>query len=139
MSSYRPAAASLGVRRQMRLQRQKDTLPEMKLRRALHALGFRFRVNVQPLSGVRRRADIVFARQRVAIFVDGCFWHGCRRHKSAPRNNGDWWCQKIDANRRRDRDTDERLQKAGWTVVRVWEHEPVEKAVTQVRRIMDST
>jgi DNA mismatch endonuclease (patch repair protein) len=82
------------------------------------------------LTGVRREADIVFAKARVAIFVDGCFWHGCPEHASWPKANADWWRQKIEANRRRDADTDERLQRAGWAVVRVWTHEdPTAKAL----------
>lgn len=136
MSSFRPGPSSLGVRRQMQLQRQKDTVPELKLRRALHARGFRFRVNYPPLAGLRRRADIAFTRQRVAVFVDGCFWHGCTRHKSIPKYNRDWWKKKIEANQRRDRDTEERLRKAGWSAIRVWEHEPVEKAVARVVHIL---
>ena len=72
---------------------------------------------------MRRRADLVFPRARVAVFVDGCFWHRCPRHATSPKNNAAWWATKLDGNVARDRDTDERLAAAGWTVVRIWEHE----------------
>jgi DNA mismatch endonuclease (patch repair protein) len=81
------------------------------------------------LPGVRREADVVFPRARVAVFVDGCFWHGCPDHASWPKANADWWREKIEANRRRDADTDERLREDGWAVVRMWTHEdPTEKS-----------
>jgi DNA mismatch endonuclease (patch repair protein) len=107
----------------MQLQASRDTEPERKLRSALHKQGLRFRVHVRPLTGVRREADIVFPKARVAIFVDGCFWHGCPEHASWPKANADWWREKIEANRRRDSDTDRRLHEAGWMVVRMWTHE----------------
>jgi DNA mismatch endonuclease (patch repair protein) len=113
----------------MQLQASRDTEPERKLRSALHKRGLRFRVHVRPLPGVRREADVVFPKARVAVFVDGCFWHGCPDHASWPKANADWWREKIEANRRRDADTDERLREAGWTAVRMWTHEdPAVKA-----------
>ena len=115
--------SSPAVSRRMQLQASRDTAPERTLRSARHRDGLRFRVHVRPIPGVRREADIVFPKARVAIFVDGCFWHGCPQHASWPKANADWWRQKIEANRRRDADTDERLRAAGWTVVRVWTHE----------------
>lgn len=107
----------------MRGNRGRDTGPEMAVRRLLHARGFRYRVDLAPVPGVRRRADIVFTRARVAAFIDGCFWHGCPEHATWPRTNADFWRQKIEGNRERDRDTDQRLREAGWTVLRFWEHE----------------
>lgn len=78
----------------------------------------------------------MFPRERVAVFVDGCFWHGCPEHASWPKRNGDWWRQKIDGNRRRDRDTDARLAEAGWRIIRVWEHEPAEAAGDRVVEVV---
>jgi len=101
----------------------RDTAPELAVRRAVHALGLRYFVDRAPLPGLRRRADLVFPRLRVAVFVDRCFWHGCPAHGNSPRHNGDWWREKIARNQRRDRDTDALLGGAGWTVVRVWEHD----------------
>lgn len=113
----------------MQLQASRDTGPERELRSALHRTGLRFRVHVRPLAGVRREADIVFPKARVAVFVDGCFWHGCPEHASWPKANAHWWREKIEANRRRDADTDERLRAAGWMVIRMWTHEdPVAKS-----------
>lgn len=111
---------------------RRETAPELALRRALHADGYRFRV-VHPVPGNRRRSiDIAFTRARVAVFVDGCFWHGCPVHGTQPRANSEWWTTKLAANRERDVDTDRLLREAGWQVVRVWEHEPVEQAVAAV-------
>lgn len=102
------------------------------MRRLLHARGLRYRVDTAPLPGVRRRADVVFTRVRVAVFVDGCFWHLCPVHGTSPKANGAWWRDKLEANVRRDRDTDARLAEAGWVVVRVWEHEPPAAAADRV-------
>jgi len=107
----------------MEAQRQRDTAPELALRRALHSAGLRFRVDRPPLAGVRRRADVVFGPARLAVFVDGCFWHSCPLHGSRPHANREWWAAKLKANRARDADTDQRLAEAGWTVLRFWAHE----------------
>lgn len=106
----------------MKATRQRDTAAEVALRRELHRRGHRYRVDIAPISGLRRRADVVFTRSRVAVYVDGCFWHRCPEHATDPKSNASWWSQKLQENVRRDRDTDERLQQAGWTVVRIWEH-----------------
>jgi DNA mismatch endonuclease (patch repair protein) len=111
------------TRLRMSRQRSRDTGPERALRSLLHQRGLRFRLHQRPVPGVRRQADIVFRRARVAVFVDGCFWHSCPDHATSPRANGAWWRDKLAANVTRDRDTDERLREAGWVVVRVWEHE----------------
>src|SRR5688500_12890627 len=118
--------------RRMRRVRRRDTEPETSIRSALHSRGLRFRVDKSPLPGSRRRADIVFTRARVAVFVDGCFWHACPDHGSLPAANNAFWREKLDENVARDRATDTRLAAAGWTVMRVWEHEPVEAAADRV-------
>ncbi len=102
---------------------RRDTRPELAIRSLLHRQGLRFRID-QPLTfDRRRRADIVFGAQRVAIFVDGCFWHRCPEHATFPRSNAAFWEAKLEKNVLRDRDTDRRLRDAGWHVIRVWEHE----------------
>jgi DNA mismatch endonuclease, patch repair protein len=117
----------------MQLQRTRDTVPEMAVRRLLHAMGLRYRVDRPPLKGLRRRADLVFGPSKVAVFVDGCFWHGCPMHGNPrPSVNGWYWPEKIQRNRDRDADTDHRLAEAGWLVVRAWEHEPAEQVAEAV-------
>ncbi len=110
----------------------KDTPAELAIRRLLHARGLRYRVDARPDPDLPRKADIVFTRARVAVFIDGCFWHDCPSHGSTPKANAAWWRQKLRANVTRDRDTGERLRAAGWAVVRVWEHENPEGAVQQI-------
>jgi DNA mismatch endonuclease, patch repair protein len=121
------------MQRRMSAQRSHDTAPELAIRRSLHSMGLRYRVHVQPLAGLRRKADIVFPRARVAVFVDGCFWHGCPQHGRRRHEVNEWyWPEKIGRNQRRDADTDAQLHEAGWTVVRVWEHEPATGAAQLV-------
>ncbi len=117
----------------MRKQRRRDTAPEVALRRELHRRGARFFVDRAPLPGLRRRADLVFPRKRVAVYVDGCFWHSCPQHATSPKNNAQWWADKLAANVVRDRDTDARLAAAGWGVVRIWEHEDPTEAADRVQ------
>lgn len=127
-----PGASSPQVSARMAVAARRDTAPEVALRRALHAAGYRFRV-VHPVPGNRRRSiDIAFTRPRLAVFVDGCFWHGCPEHGTQPRANSSWWATKLAVNKARDTDTDRLLREAGWTVVRIWEHESVEKALATV-------
>jgi DNA mismatch endonuclease (patch repair protein) len=116
----------------MQRQRRRDTVAELAIRRLLHGAGLRYRVDVPVLPGVRRRADIVFAGPRVAVFVDGCFWHCCPQHATYPARNAEWWQHKLAANVARDRDTDQRLAAAGWEVVRVWEHESPAEAAARI-------
>lgn len=104
--------------------RSRDTKPELVLRSILHAAGLRYRVDRSPLKGVRRRADIVFGPTKVAVFVDGCFWHGCPEHYRLPKTNAEYWGAKISGNKERDQNTDTLLVSAGWLVLRFWEHEP---------------
>ncbi len=115
---------------------RRDTKPEIELRRLLHARGLRYRVDRSVLPGVRRRADIVFPSARVVVFVDGCFWHGCPEHVTWPKSNAEFWRQKIEANRSRDRDTDDRLAAAGWRSIHVWEHEDAAPAADRVERLV---
>lgn len=103
--------------------KRRDTSTELAVRRELHSRGLRYRVDFAPVTGLRRRADIVFTRARIAVFIDGCFWHGCPIHGTAPKRNADYWGPKLAANVARDRDTDARLSEAGWIVARFWEHE----------------
>jgi len=117
----------------MQAQRTRDTAPELALRRLLHAAGLRYRVDRAPLPELRRRADIVFNPVKVAVYVDGCFWHGCPAHGTRPVANAAWWIEKLARNEARDRDTDDRLAAAGWLVLRVWEHEPAAEAAARVR------
>lgn len=115
---------------------RRDTKPELELRRVLHARGLRFRVDKSVLADRRRRPDIVFGPAKVVVFVDGCFWHGCPEHATWPTANADFWREKIETNRLRDRDSDARLAAEGWTVVRVWEHEDPAAAADRVERLV---
>lgn len=103
--------------------RSRDTKPELAVRRLLHAQGFRYRVNARPLTSLPRTADIVFTRAKVAVFIDGCYWHGCPLHYRAPASNIDYWTAKLARNLARDGATSEALRLAGWTVLRFWAHE----------------
>jgi len=120
----------------MQSNRGRDTRPEVALRSAVHALGLRYRVNTRPLSDLRRTADLVFRKATVAVFVDGCFWHGCPQHHTAARTNASFWANKVDVNRRRDRETDHLLDESGWVSLRVWEHEDPRQAAEYISRIV---
>lgn len=130
--SYKSWASSEGVRKSMKANTGRDTKPELALRRAVHAMGLRYFVNKRPIRAVRRSADMVFPGTRVAVFLDGCFWHGCPQHHTVAKTNAEFWAEKVRANRERDADTDARLTAQGWTVVRVWEHEPVGEGAQRV-------
>lgn len=121
MSSVNPSSHE--VSRRMSRVRQNGTQAELELRKALHVLGRRYRVQVPVLIKPRRIADIVFPKVRIAIFVDGCFWHGCPEHASWPKSNAAFWRDKIETNRARDADTNLRLEALGWKVIRIWAHE----------------
>ena len=126
-------ASSAATRRSMQGNRSRDTRPEIALRSAVHALGLRYRVAARPLGDVRRTADLVFRSQRIAVFVDGCFWHGCPEHFVAPRTNAGYWAAKIGRNQARDAETDAILATEGWTVIRVWEHDDPLRGAERVR------
>lgn len=122
----------------MQANRRRDTSPELAVRRLLHARGYRYRVDFAPLSGLRRRADIVFTKRRVSIFIDGCFWHGCPEHgRSGFAHNVDYWPAKIASNMARDADTNSRLAEGGWTVLRFWEHEAPELVVARIVEVLE--
>lgn len=116
----------------MRSTRQRDTGAELAIRSAAHQLGLRYFVDRRPMPELRTRADLVFPRQRIAVFIDGCFWHGCPEHGTVPRANAEWWITKLEANRARDARATEALEDAGWTVIRIWEHEDPELAAQQI-------
>ena len=117
----------------MRANRRTDTKPEMALRRALHRQGFRYRKDYRiDLGGARVRPDIAFTARRVAVFVDGCFWHVCPEHGTKPANNTWYWGPKLARNVERDRAADAALEQAGWRVVRIWEHVPLDAAIAAV-------
>ena len=120
----------------MQANKSKDTLPELAVRRILHANGFRYRVNFRPEANLRRTADVVFTKARVAVFVDGCFWHSCANHSTVPRSNVAYWGPKLARNRERDLETNSRLTEAGWVVLRFWEHEdPVAVSASIMTRV----
>lgn len=128
-------ASSPGVRRRMQQQRERDTKPERELRSQLHRMGLRYRVDRRLLPGLTRRVDIVFGPARLAVFVDGCFWHGCPEHGQREHAiNGWYWPAKIAGNKARDADTNQRLQDAGWLVIRVWEHEDMHEAAKRIHK-----
>ncbi|WP_281504711.1 very short patch repair endonuclease [Williamsia sp. DF01-3] len=122
-ASGRPRASSESVRSRMSRQRRKNTAPEVEVRRELHARGVRFRTDVKLERDLRTRADIAWRRLKLAIFIDGCFWHGCPEHATRPAANAEWWAVKLDGNIARDRRTDAILADRGWTVLRFWEHQ----------------
>ncbi|MEX0826155.1 MAG: very short patch repair endonuclease [Acidimicrobiia bacterium] len=116
----------------MQATRRRDTPKEVALRSALHRLGLRFRLH-RPIEGVARtRPDVVFISARVAVFVDGCFWHRCPEHGTDPKANTRWWKEKLDRNVERDRRVGEQLAELGWRVMRIWEHEDPDQAADRV-------
>ena len=122
-TSSAPHPSSPGVSARMARQARRDTKPELALRSALHRQGLRFRVDYHVPGMARRTIDVAFPGKKVALFVDGCFWHGCPLHGTYPTANADWWAEKIAANRRRDVETTEHLRGLGWQVLRLWEHD----------------
>jgi DNA mismatch endonuclease (patch repair protein) len=122
--------------------RSRDTVPELSVRKLLHAAGFRYRVAARPLPAVRRTADILFTRSKVAVFIDGCYWHGCPAHYVEPKSNVEYWRPKIARNAERDIETTKQLEEAGWIVLRYWSHElsstVAESIADRVRAIRDA-
>ncbi|WP_435079272.1 very short patch repair endonuclease [Clavibacter michiganensis] len=119
-------ASSDTARRVMRANKRRDTAPELAVRRILHARGHRYRVDLRVAMESRSRADIAFTRQRIAVFIDGCFWHGCPDHLHLPKSNADYWGPKLARNVERDGEVTALLTGLGWTVLRFWEHEPAD-------------
>jgi len=136
-ASARVEASTPEARSRMQRVRQKNTSAESALRRELHAHGIRYRVQVRVLIKPRRVADVAFSGLRVAVFVDGCFWHGCPAHATWPKQNADFWRTKIEANMARDNDTDERLRAEGWKIIRVWAHEEPKVAAGRIAHILE--
>ena len=127
-SRNNPKSSSEVASRRMKAVGQRDTAAELEIRRRIHAKGLRYRVNHPVLKKPRRTVDIAFTKAHVAVLVDGCFWHGCPEHGTSSKSNAKFWREKIEANRKRDIDTNERLEAVGWQVIRLWEHEKPEQA-----------
>ncbi|WP_030771353.1 MULTISPECIES: very short patch repair endonuclease [unclassified Streptomyces] len=125
-----PSSPSVSAR--MSRQARRNTTPELAVRRLLHAAGLRYRLQVKVPGMPRRTIDIAFPGAKVAVFLDGCFWHGCPEHATQPKSNAQWWREKLDKNMARDRETSELLAAAGWTVLRFWEHETPESVAARV-------
>lgn len=132
----KPAPSSEAALARMKAAKPRDTAPEKALRSALHRKGLRFRIDEKLIGNLNRKADIVFRPVRVAIFVDGCFWHGCPIHGTQAKANAEFWAWKIKQNQERDLDTTNRLEAAGWLVIRVWEHEDPEEASQRIYDIV---
>lgn len=131
---YESWASSENIRKTMLGNKRRDTKPELAVRRMLHARGLRYRVDLAPLKGYRRRADVVFTKRRIAVFIDGCFWHGCPLHYRVPGTNAGYWQPKIARNVERDAETTLALVEAGWRVLRYWEHMPAVEIADDVER-----
>jgi DNA mismatch endonuclease, patch repair protein len=135
-----PPASDEATRRAMRGNRRVDTLPEVTLRQLLHASGFRFRKDYRVAEGdIQVRADIVFPRQRLAVFIDGCYWHGCPEHCRMPTRNAEYWEAKIARNRARDTRVTKSLTDSDWRVLRIWEHEPAAQAALRVQEALSGS
>ncbi len=132
-----PPASSAATAKVMRRMGRRDTSPELRLRKTLHRRGLRFLIDVTPPGGNKRRpVDILIRGPRIAVFVDGCFWHSCPEHGLLPKSNREWWRRKLEGVARRDQDTDAELTTAGWLVVRVWEHEDPETTADLIERLV---
>jgi len=129
-------ATNEATRKSMLGNRSRDTRPELLIRRALHARGFRFRVDLRPEPSLRTRADIVFTRRRIAVYIDGCFWHGCPLHATTPKSNESYWLPKLARNAERDAQSTASLEERGWLVLRFWEHESVDAVVARIAEML---
>jgi DNA mismatch endonuclease (patch repair protein) len=130
MNTAKPSSPAVSAR--MSRQARRDTAPEVAVRKLLHAAGHRYRLNVRVPEMSRRTIDIAFTRTKVAVFMDGCFWHGCPQHATQPKANAEWWREKLDRNMARDAETTRHLAASGWTVLRFWEHEAPENVAERV-------
>ena len=136
MSASESWASSAGRRRNMQANRSRDTGPELAVRSLLHARGLPYRVHFAPLAGVRRRADIVFTRMKLAVFIDGCFWHTCPVHSRPVAVNSDYWSPKPARNQERDREIDALRAQHGWISLRFWEHDDPSVVCDQIVRLV---
>lgn len=127
-----PVPANEQVRSRLRSQKVRGTKPELDVRRLVHAKGLRYRVDACPETDLRVRADLLFTRAHVAVFIDGCFWHGCPDHFVPPKNNAEWWADKIERNQVRDRNSRTLLANRGWEVLVFWEHDAAGTAAEQI-------
>ncbi|MFF4163462.1 very short patch repair endonuclease [Streptomyces sp. NPDC001741] len=134
MSTIQPSSPMVSAR--MKRQARRDTTPEVAIRKLLHAAGHRYRLNERVPGMPRRTIDIAFTRARVAVLIDGCFWHGCPVHATQPKANAQWWRDKLDRNMERDVETTTHLTAAGWTVLRFWEHESAEDVARQIADVV---
>jgi DNA mismatch endonuclease (patch repair protein) len=133
-----PVSSSAAVSAAMRGNKRSETKPERAIRSLLHGRGYRFRKDfLIDVERLRVRADVAFTRQRIAVFVDGCFWHRCPEHGNRPRANAEYWSKKLDGNVARDRRVNDALRTMGWTVIRIWEHEAPEDAANAVAELVD--
>jgi DNA mismatch endonuclease, patch repair protein len=137
MNTVKPSPSSAAVSARMSRQARKDTAAELAVRRLLHAAGLRYRVEYPVPGMARRRVDVAFTSVKVAVLIDGCFWHGCPVHATQPKSNAEWWRQKLDRNMARDLETTEHLRAAGWEVLRFWEHETPEDVALRVMTAVD--
>ncbi|MGF1342297.1 very short patch repair endonuclease [Streptomyces flavovirens] len=135
MSPAEPSSPSVSAR--MSRQARRDTAPEVAVRKLLHASGYRYRLNERVPHMSRRTIDIAFTRSKVAVFLDGCFWHGCPDHATQPKANAEWWRQKLDRNMARDAETTAHLVAEGWTVLRFWEHQSPAQVADVVAEAVD--
>ncbi|MEU9806795.1 very short patch repair endonuclease [Mycobacterium sp. NPDC050853] len=130
-------ASSEATRASMQANRRRDTKPELAVRKLVHAAGLRYRIDFAPLSDRKRlRADLVFTRAHVAVFVDGCFWHGCPEHHTVARTNAEFWASKVIGNRDRDSRVTAMLTDAGWVVLRFWEHEDPTDVAARIAEVV---
>ncbi|MEU1211367.1 very short patch repair endonuclease [Streptomyces sp. NPDC005791] len=135
MSTAKPSSPDVSAR--MSRQARRDTAPEVAVRKLLHASGYRYRLNERVPGMSRRTIDIAFTRVKVAVMIDGCFWHGCPEHATQPKSNAEWWREKLDKNMARDSDTTSHLVAEGWTVLRFWEHQSPAQVAEQVAEAVD--
>jgi len=131
-----PKSRSVAVRNVMRANRGVDTGPEIRLRSLVHKAGLRYAIDVRPEADINRRADLVFRAAKVAVFVNGCFWHGCPKHYSSPKSNKRYWSEKVRRNRERDVETRNLLKRRGWRVLVFWEHQPAQSCSDRVVSIV---
>lgn len=127
-----PKPSSEAARNRMRAAKGRDTEAEMKVRRVLYRMGLRYRVDYVVIDKPRRKADIAFTKAKVAVFTDGCFWHGCPKHATSAKVNAAFWRDKIRTNKARDLDTNQRLKKLGWVIIKAWEHEGPKKVANKI-------